>query len=272
LQSAASDLPLLEAAAREAGAIARAAFRTKVETWSKGAAGPVTEVDLAINDMLNTRLRPQRPDYGWLSEETADNPDRLSRDRVWVIDPIDGTQAFIDGEPQFTIAIGVTEKGRAVSGAIYNPITDEMYLGADGAAATLNGEPIGPSKRDKLEGANVIAYKRLFADSKWPRPWPELKYGARHSIALRLALVAAGKFDATVLFGMKNVWDVAAGAAILQAAGAQCTDPWGAPLDFNRADPRVPGVVAAGPALHALLIERTTDAADPRLTQKEAST
>ncbi len=251
--------------------MARAAFRTKIEIWSKGAAGPVTETDLAINGMLHERLRSQRPTYGWLSEETADNADRLSSERVWVIDPIDGTQAFIDGAPEFSIAIGVTERGRAIAGAVYNPITDEMFMGAEGAAATMNGAPIGPSPRDHLEGANIIAYKRLFKENKWPKPWPELVYGASQSIALRLALVAGGRFDATLLFGMKNVWDVAAGAAILHAAGAKCTDPWGEPLDFNCADPRVPGVVAAGPALHALLIERTTHAPDPRPAQEHVT-
>jgi myo-inositol-1(or 4)-monophosphatase len=264
LPSAASDLPLLEAAAREAGAIARASFGKPVQTWSKGAAGPVTEIDLAIDKLLTERLRGARPDYGWLSEEAPDNPERLSRSHVFMLDPIDGTQAFIDGVPQFTISIGVAENGEAASGVIYNPITEEMYLGAIGAGATLNGAPIQASARDTLEGAAIIGQKRMFKDTRWSAPWPMMEFSSRHSIAYRLALVAKGAFDATILFGFKHEWDIAAGAAIIEAAGGRFTDPWGHAIAFNLPTPRAPGAVASGAALHPLLIERTSTLPDPR--------
>ncbi|MES1199647.1 MAG: 3'(2'),5'-bisphosphate nucleotidase CysQ [Pseudomonadota bacterium] len=264
LPSAAPDLPLLEAAARDAGEIARAAFGRKVEIWSKGAAGPVTEVDLAIDRMLHDVLLRERPDYGWLSEETADTDERLSKRRVFVIDPIDGTQAFIAGRPQFTISIGLVEDGRAIAGAVYNPIKDEMFLGALGVGATLNDEPIRASSTNKLEGASLIGKRGFFADDKWPKPWPEMQLSFRPSIARRLALVASGRFDGVILAGFKHEWDIAAGVVLVEAAGGRVTDPWGEPLSFNAARPRAPGLVAAGAQLHPLLIERLVTLPDPR--------
>lgn len=265
MQSAASDLPLLEAAARAAGAIARAAFGTKVKVWSKGAAGPVTEIDLEIDKLLTASLRAARPDYGWLSEETPDNSERLECPRVFMLDPIDGTRAFIDGENQFTICIGVVEGERAVAGAIYNPITEEMFLGAPGAGASLNGAPIRASARTTLEDAHFIGKRGAYHNAHhWPTPWPQMRFTARQSIAYRLALVASGQFDATILFGFKHEWDIAAGAAIIEAAGGRFTDPWGHAIGFNRPDPRAPGAVASGAGLHPLIIERTSHFRDPR--------
>jgi myo-inositol-1(or 4)-monophosphatase len=264
LQSAAPDLLLLEAAAREAGALARASFGKEFKIFSKGAAGPVTEVDYAVDKLLMQRLRTARTDYGWLSEETPDTPDRLTRKRVFVLDPIDGTSAFVAQRPQFAIVIGVVENGRAIAGAIYNPIADKMYLGGDGVAATMNGDPIRVTDVASLEGARLIGKRRFFDDKHWPRAWPEMKVAWRDAIALRMALVARGGADGVVLPGFKHEWDICAGAAILEAAGGRVTDPWGEPLVFNQPTPRAPGVVAAGPALHALLIEQLASLPDPR--------
>jgi len=265
LSSAAPDLALIEAAARDAGAIARAAFGKPMQVRSKGSAGPVTEYDVAVDQFLAQRLRAARPDYGWLSEETPDNPERLQHQRTFLIDPIDGTQAFIDGVKQFTISIGVCENERACAGAIYNPMTDEMFVGGIGVPATLNGKPISTSARDTLDGATMLGEKRRFAADRWKQPWPDdMDVVSRKSIAYRLGLVAAGHFDCVILFGFKNEWDIAAGAAIVEAAGGRFTDPWGKPVAFNQPDPRAPGCVAAGPNLHALLIERTHELADPR--------
>ncbi|MEJ0060643.1 MAG: 3'(2'),5'-bisphosphate nucleotidase CysQ [Terricaulis sp.] len=261
---AASDLSLLEAAARDAGAIARASYGKPVETWSKGAAGPVTEVDLAIDKLLHEKLLTARPDYGWLSEEQPDNAARLKNTRVFVVDPIDGTSAFLAHQPRFTISIGLVDNGRAVAGVVYNPITDEMFSGAIGEGAHHNRRPIRVTEREKLDGAALIGKKRFFADDKWPKPWPKLNLDFRPSIAHRLALIAAGEFDGVVLAGFKHDWDIAAGVALVEAAGGRVTDPWGAALKFNQPDPRAPGVVAAGPALHALLIERLSILPDPR--------
>ncbi|HVZ99388.1 MAG TPA: 3'(2'),5'-bisphosphate nucleotidase CysQ [Caulobacterales bacterium] len=269
MPSAASDLLLLEAAAREAGDIARAAFGREVRTWSKGAAGPVTEIDLAIDKLLHAKLTEARPDYGWLSEESADSAERLARARVFVVDPIDGTEAFIAKRPQFTISLGIVENGRAVAGAVFNPIKDEMSLGGDGAPATLNGAPIRVSDMATLEDAHLLGKRAFFDDKNWPRPWPHLRLSFRPSIARRLALVAAGRFDGVILAGFKNEWDIAAGVALVEAAGGRVTDPWGVPLAFNAEVPKAPGLVAAGPKLHALLIERLVTLPDPRAKERQ---
>jgi len=265
LQSAASDLELLEAAAREAGALARALLAKPLEIQSKGEAGPVTNIDLAVDAMLQEKLQTARPDYGWLSEESPDIPaDRVHKARTFFVDPIDGTAALIAKVPQWTISIGISEGDRAYAGAVYNPSLDEMFLGASGAGATFNRRPMRTSSRDKLEGARMLGQRSRFADRRWERPWPKLDVVERQSIAYRLALVAAGQCDATILFGWKHDWDIAAGAAIVEAAGGIVSDPWGEPLQLNQSIPRAPGVVAAGAALHPLLIERTNVLSDPR--------
>ncbi|WP_349257218.1 inositol monophosphatase family protein [Vitreimonas sp.] len=265
MQSAASDLELLEAAAREAGALARSLMTKPLEVHSKGALGPVTNIDYAVDALLAERLLAARPDYGWLSEETPDDPDRrIGKPRTFMLDPIDGTSALVGKVPQWTICVGLVEGDHAFAGAIYNPMTDEMFLGAVGHGATLNGKPIRTSERGKLEGARMIGQPRRFQNRRWEKPWPKLDIIERQSIAYRMALVAAAHGDATILFGWKHDWDIAAGAAIIQAAGGVVSDPWGFALELNQPVPRVPGVVAAGADLHALLIERTAVLPDPR--------
>lgn len=265
MQSAASDLALLEAAAHEAGALARDLVSKKLDVHSKGPLGPVTNVDYAVDALLAERLLSARPDYGWLSEETPDDPERrIGKARSFSIDPIDGTAALVGKSPQWTISIGIVEGERAFAGAIYNPMTDEMFLGAEGLGASLNGRRVRASLRDSLEGARIIGQARRFAPNKWPTPWPKMEIIERQSIAYRMALVAAGMGDAALLFGYKNEWDIAAGAAIVEAAGGRVSDLWGEPLAFNQLDPRAPGVAATGAALHALIIERTKSVPDPR--------
>lgn len=265
LQSAASELALLESAAREAGALARVLSAKPLEVQSKGALGPVTNIDFAVNDLLAEKLRQARPDYGWLSEETPDDPrQRIGKPRTFMLDPIDGTQALVSGVPQWTISIGLVEGERALAGVVYNPLTDELFLGAIGSGATLNGKPMHATTRDALEGARMIGQRSRFADRRWPTPWPKMDIVERHSIAYRMSLVAAGFGDAGVLFGFKNEWDIAAGAALVEAAGGVVTDLWGERLVFNQPVPRAPGVALSGAALHALLIERTKAFPDPR--------
>lgn len=272
MQSAASDLELLEAAAREAGALARQLLARPLEIQSKGEAGPVTNVDFAVNDLLTEKLRNARPDYGWLSEETPDDHrQRIGKKRVFMLDPIDGTAAMIAKAPQWTISIGISDNDHAYAGVVYNPSTDEIFLGAPGARATLNGRPMRASERDKLEGARMIGQKNRFSDRRWGSPWPKMDIIERQSIAYRMSLVAAGQGDATVLFGFKNEWDIAAGAALIEAAGGRVSDLWGAPIMLNQPDPRAPGVAAAGAALHPLLVERTKDFPDPRKRKDGAS-
>lgn len=250
---------------REAGALTRALMSKPLDIKSKGEAGPVTNIDVAVNDLLIERLRGNRPAYGWLSEETPDDPNqRVGARRAFVVDPIDGTAALIAKVPQFTISVGVVEDGKASAGAIYNPMTDELFLGALAAGATLNRRKVETTTRNTLEGARLIGQKFRLNDKRWATPWPKVDVIDRQSIAYRMALIAAGQGDAALLFGFKNEWDIAAGAAIVEAAGGRVTDFYDQPLRFNQADPRAPGVVAAGVALHPLLIERTIHWPDPR--------
>ncbi|HET9231644.1 MAG TPA: 3'(2'),5'-bisphosphate nucleotidase CysQ [Vitreimonas sp.] len=265
MQSAAADLSLLEAAAREAGALARDLSSKKLEVHSKGALGPVTNIDYAVDALLAKRLLDARPDYGWLSEETPDDPARrIGKARTFILDPIDGTGALVGRSPQWTISVGIVEGERAFAGAIYNPMTDEMFLGAHGVDATLNGRRARASLRETLDGARMIGQASRFAPKKWPEPWPKMEVIERQSIAYRMALVAAGMGDATLLFGFKNEWDIAAGCAIVEAAGGVVTDLYGEPIKLNQRDPRAPGVAASGAALHPLIIERTKAFPDPR--------
>jgi myo-inositol-1(or 4)-monophosphatase len=251
-----ADLALMQDAARAAGAIILKYYRGEYRQWSKGAAGPVTEADLEADAHLKETLLAARPDYGWLSEETPDSPERLSKRRVFVVDPLDGTRAFIEGEPHFCVALALVEDGAPVAGVVFNPVLDEMFEAAQGLGARLNAAKIGPSSASSLEGVRMAAAPGAFHASKWDRAWPPMQVEQRRALAYRGALVACGAFDAMVSFGYKREWDVAAPAAIALEAGACVTDPWGAPFAFNAPDSRVAGVVIAGPALHPLLIER----------------
>lgn len=265
MQSAASELFLLEATAREAGALARDLLTKPLDIKSKGPLGPVTNIDFAVDALLAERLLGARPDYGWLSEESPDDlAGREGKARTFILDPIDGTAALIAKMPQWTISIGLSDSGRAFAGAVYNPMTDELFLGAVGYGATLNGRPVRASLKETLDGARMIGLKQRFADKHGRPSWPKMDIIERQSIAYRLALVAAGLGDATVLFGFKHEWDIAAGAALVEAAGGRISDLWDEPLAFNQEVPRAPGVVASGAPLHPLLIERTRAHPDPR--------
>lgn len=269
LPSAASDLALIEAAARAGGALAREAFGRKLDVaWKESPfaadKSPVTEVDLAIDALLKERLTGAQPDYGWLSEETPDTPARLAHRRAFIVDPLDGTRSFLDGEPHFCISIGIVEDGAAILGCVYNPIRDEMFVGGRGVTAALNGAPIRVSQRTELTQARLIGRRRFYEDARWPMPWPALDLGWRNSIAYRLSLIAAGEFDGAVMLGFKHEWDTAGGAAILEAAGGRVTDMFGAPLRFNQPDPQAPGCIATGGPLHPALLERIAHLPHPR--------
>jgi myo-inositol-1(or 4)-monophosphatase len=255
-----ADLGLLEQAVREAGAIARKFYRGSYRKWDKGKGQPVTECDLAVDEFLSQRLRAARPSYGWLSEETEDDPQRLAASFVWVVDPIDGTVAFLKGRPYFTICAAVVADGRPVAGAVYNPITGECFSAISGAGATLNGKRVHASTRTELEGCRMLGPKTTFdqpsAAIAPSVPWPPMHVETRNSVAYRLALVACGAFDATVALSAKHDWDLAAADLIVQEAGGRATTHTGQLFRYNAATPLQPSVVAAGPALHAQLIAR----------------
>lgn len=252
-----ADTSLLLESVREVGKIARKFFRGKYDSWNKSHGNPVTEADIEIDRALNEALLSARPHYGWLSEETEDQPERLKRDRVFVVDPIDGTAGFLKGRPHFTIVATVVHAGRPVSAAIYNPITEEMYDAVFRGGARLNQEAINVSDKDTIDGCGMLAPRFYFEPERWKTPWPDsMQIETRSSIAYRLALVAQGKFDATLSLTAKHDWDLAAGDLMVNEAGGCVNSPSGEPLTYNNLQPLQRGVLAAGPALHAKLRTR----------------
>ena len=256
------DLALLEESVREAGKIARGFFGGTYKQWDKSKGNPVTEADLAVDKFLREALCAARPDYGWLSEETEDDAQRLSLKSVFVVDPIDGTIAFMKGRPHFTICAAVVTDGEPVAGAVYNPITEECFTAELGHGAFLNGAPIHASGQQTVEGCRMLADKAMFTHPAWNtppnRPWPAMNIETRGSIAYRIALVANGAFDAMLALSAKRDWDVAAAQIIATEAGAMLTTHTGAPLRYNRESTLQPSLVGAGPQLHAALLERVS--------------
>jgi myo-inositol-1(or 4)-monophosphatase len=252
-----TDRILLAEAVREAGVIARNFFGGVYKSWDKSRNNPVTEADIAIDVFLKDALLYARPDYGWLSEETEDNAARLNKSRVFVVDPIDGTMAFLRNKPHFTIVGAVVDNGRPVAAAIYNPMTDEMLEAALGTGTDFNGEPAHVTSRETLDGARVVGWPNTFAPGRWSAPWPDMQIETRASIAYRMALVAAGQFDFTLSLTHKHDWDLAAGDLIVHEAGGLTTKHDGTLLQYNQQVPLQRSVVCAGPTLHELLLART---------------
>ncbi|WP_374274282.1 3'(2'),5'-bisphosphate nucleotidase CysQ [Brevundimonas sp.] len=251
------DLALLRAAAAEAGALALSERAAGLRIDSKPGGSPVTSADLKVDALLRDRLLSARPDYGWLSEETADAPERLTRRRIFVVDPIDGTVAFMKNRPWWCVPIAVIDGDRPVAAVIHAPALNETFEATLGGGARLNGQPIAASDIDSLDDASVLADARILEGPQWAEPWPPMRFERRNAIAYRMALVASGAFDATLALTPKWDWDIAAGALVATEAGALVTDHHGRPWAFNRADPRQPSIVCAAAGVHPLIVQRT---------------
>jgi myo-inositol-1(or 4)-monophosphatase len=250
------DLALLLEAARAAGEIAIPYWNNAPKTWEKDdGAGPVTEADLAVNDMLHQTLRTARPDYGWLSEETEDDTARLDSEHVFIIDPIDGTRSFIAGEKTWAHSLAVARNGQIVAGVIYLPLRDKMYHAHHQGGAYLNGAKIRPSARTAITDASVLASRSNFDAANWVDKAPPVKRHFRPSLAYRMALVAEGRFDAMLTLRDTWEWDVAAGALIVAEAGACVCDRLNAAPVFNNRTPSLAGMVAGGRDVHAQLLD-----------------
>jgi myo-inositol-1(or 4)-monophosphatase len=251
------DYALLKKAARDAGELGLTYFRKSMIVKRKIDGSEVSEADLALDVALKLELHAPRPDYGWLSEETEDDAERLKRRRVWMVDPIDGTNAFLRHLPEWTVSAALVEDGVPVLGVVFNPATQEFFHAMRGKGAFLNDEPINASTKGTLDGALLIASGGLFKKKIWKEPWPEVKSKWVNSVAYRLALVACGQADATISLSAKSEWDLAAAALIVEEAGGAISDHRGETHLYNRTSPRFPSLVASGKALHPLLIERT---------------
>jgi myo-inositol-1(or 4)-monophosphatase len=252
------DFEILSRAVREAGTLASSYFKESPKAFTKADGSQVSEADLAVDAGLKLDLTTRRRDYGWLSEESPDDRSRLKYSRVWMIDPIDGTGAFLREIPEWTISAALVEDGVPVIGVVYNPEKDEFFHAIRGAGAFLNDEQIHTTDQATLEGAKMIASGGLFKKKIWEDPWPNVTAQWVNSVAYRLALVACGRGDATISLTPKAEWDLAAAAVIVEEAGGVITDHHGGPHGYNNENPKFPSLVASGLPLHPALIERTT--------------
>lgn len=249
------DLALLIEAAHAAGEIALRYWRKSPEVWEKEqGAGPVSEADLAVDRALNAILTAARPGYGWLSEETPDDRSRLGRQRCFIVDPIDGTRAFLDGTPDFAHSLAVTENGQPVAAVVFLPAQNRLYSAEKGALARLNGAPISVSGRAGVEGASLLTARASMDTGHWCNGVPPVTRAFRSSLAWRLCLVAEGAFDAMLTLRPTWDWDAAAGALIAAQAGARVSDRTGREFSFNQPDPRQNGCIAGAPGVHAGLL------------------
>lgn len=247
--SVAREAAAIEEAVRAAGEIALEARQATSRNWKKPDGTPVSDADLAVNRLLEERLHDGFPDYGWLSEETGDGPERLKRERIWVVDPIDGTSAFLSGDSGWCIAVALVEDARPIAAGIYRPLTEQYFSAERGAGARLDGRPIHVSPQAALEGASLVVKPRVLKLDIWEKPWPPVRTAMTASIALRLCAVACGEEDGTFGLGLKSDWDLAAGDLIIHEAGGRMSDLDGRTMRFNRPETRQNGFVASGAEL-----------------------
>ena len=241
-------------AAIEAARIVFARFTPgEIEAEYKAGHDPVTEADRALDAVLRKELL--RDGEGWLSEETADSPERLGRERVWIVDPLDGTREFVQGIPEFCVSIGYVENGRPVAGGICNPATKETILGAIDCGILYNGAPAGPSPRQDIKGSLILASRSEVKRGEWQQFMNgEFQIRPMGSVAYKLSLVAAGRADITFTLTPKNEWDVVAGVALVKSAGGFVSTLEKTDLVANRRNPLLTGLIASAPALKGELM------------------
>ncbi len=247
------DAELLFGAVRAAGSLALTMFRGNVRRWSKADGSPVSEADVGVDALLRGRLQKARPVYGWLSEETADNEGRLTCEKMWIADPIDGTRAFVNGGSEWCIAVALVSAGRPAAAAIYQPVSEKFFSAIAGEGAQLNAEKITATDSATLENARVVGTRKSLAPLH--NNGVDADVSGTLPLQLRLALVASGRFDAAVSFGNKNDWDLAAGDLIVHEAGGVAGDLSGATYVYNCAQPWQHGMIAAGARRHAMIAQ-----------------
>ncbi len=251
-----NEMAALEEIIRAAGDLALQYFRRDFNHWKKSDNTPVSEADIAVNQLLKQRLLEARPDYGWLSEETEDDTERMSKRRVWVVDPIDGTRAFLRGREDWTISVALVEDGHSIAASVYHPTSATLFTAVAGNGAYVNQEPIATTNKQNLPNCRMAANSGAFKPEYWRQAWPEMAITSYNSMALRLAHVAQGQEDATVTIRPKSDWDLAAADLLVQEAGGRVTTLEGRPLIYNSIHPVHDSIAAAGPALHKILMQQ----------------
>ena len=248
------DALLLRNTVREAGALALSLFRTELKNWTKGASSPVSEADIAVNELIFSRLRSETPHYGWLSEESVDDERRLDKQRVWIVDPIDGTRGYLAGREDWCISVALVEGTRPVLAAVFAPASDEFFFAERGRGTLLNGAPVEATSGTAIDISRVAGPKplieRLVRSSAEISPHPRIA-----SLALRLCRVAQGRLDVAFAGGQSRDWDLAAADLIVQEANGKMTALSGETIQYNRREVTHGVLMAAGRDRHAFIVE-----------------
>ena len=250
----ARDAALLRETVREAGAMALSLFRTELKNWTKGASSPVSEADIAVNDLIETRLRSATPDYGWLSEESADDQARLEKNLAWIVDPIDGTRGYLAGREDWCVSVALVQDASPVLAAVFAPASDEFFFAARGQGTTRNAIPVHATRGTEMDFSRVAGPKPLV--ERLNRSSNEIVlYPRIGSLALRLCRVAEGRLDAAFAGGQSRDWDLAAANLIVQEADGNMTALSGDAILYNRREVTHGVLVAAGRDRHACIVE-----------------
>jgi myo-inositol-1(or 4)-monophosphatase len=248
------DALLLKETVQSAGDLALALFKTELRNWIKGASSPVSEADIAVNELIASRLKAATPDYGWLSEESTDDDLRLGKRLVWIVDPIDGTRGYLAGREDWCVSVALVEGERPVLAAVFAPASDEFFFAERGRGARLNGAPIHATSGTSFDFSRMAGPKplieRLNRSSGEISPHPRIA-----SLALRLCRVAHGTLDAAFAGGQSHDWDLAAANLIVQEANGNMTALSGDAILYNRRELTHGVLVAAGRDRHATIIE-----------------
>lgn len=250
----ADDLALLCDAALAAGTTALGYWKRNPTVWDKAdGQGPVSAADLAVDEQLHTILTKARPDYGWVSEESA--PEAApSAAPSFVVDPIDGTRAFLDGQRTWSVALAIVTEGQPVCAVVHTPALDRLYAARSGGGATRDGRSIAVTGRRDVDGAQVLATRATLEADRWQGGPPGVERHFRPSLAYRLALVAEGRFDGMMTLRDSWIWDIAAGALLVREAGGAVFDRHGASLRFDAPSRQVAGALAGDASFAAKLI------------------
>jgi myo-inositol-1(or 4)-monophosphatase len=253
-----ADAALLKDTVRAAGLLAQSMFRTELRKWVKGASSPVSEADIAVNDLLERRLRAERPGYGWLSEESADDSTRLSRRLTWVVDPIDGTRNYLNGHDEWCVSVALVEDAAPVLAAVFAPSSGEFFFAARGQGSTLNDASVRVAPGAGLDFSRIAGPKPMV--ERLNGAGGEIKLHPRiGSLALRLCRVAHGALDAAFAGGNSHDWDLAAADLIVQEADGRMSDLSGQPILYNRREVAHGVLVAAGRDRHASIVAHFRD-------------
>ena len=241
-----SELKIAKEAALEAGGLILNYYKADYEIKDKGYHNPVTTADHAADTRLKEILTEARPVYGWLSEETVDSPDRLNKERTWVVDPLDGTKEFIEGVPHFVVSVGLVENGNPIIGVLFNPVTKELFTASTGEGAFLDDKPIRCLTKDEVSDMVILNSRSETRRGLWiPFDGAFAELRSIGSVAYKLGLTAAGKADIFASLRPKNEWDICAGNCIINEAGGKLIDLRGNRIIFNQEKTLIePGLIA----------------------------